>query len=178
MLSVLLIGNISAGKSFLAKQIGEEFDMLKTVSIDRCRRDFSDGSFSGEYQAWSVFFSELESSFDNIVEFSGGGAHKYAVRQVLLERKNLSNLVLVVYISTSLKVCVERSRDRQWDVPYPWTMSPTEEILQEIEKNLLKDWNAGFWESFVCLKSDSQDKIIEFLRRELNGEANNSDGET
>ena len=67
--------------------------------------------------------------------------------------------------------------DRQWNVPYPWTMSPTEEILQEIEKNLFKDWNAGSQESFVCLKSDSQNKIMEFLRRELNGKTKNSDGD-
>ena len=67
---ILLIGNLSSGKTTLAQKLQNQLN-LPTYGIDDCRRKISDGSMTGELQAWTKFIEFCESHEENILEFSG-----------------------------------------------------------------------------------------------------------
>jgi hypothetical protein len=79
---ILLIGNLSSGKTTLAQELQNHIN-LPTFGIDDCRRKISDGSMTGELQAWAKFIEFCESQEENILEFSGAGPQVHSVIRAL-----------------------------------------------------------------------------------------------
>src|SRR5271157_2539160 len=81
---ILLIGNICAGKTTLGTSLSQLIG-VPLVALDDLRRQYGDGSIAGDYLAYYHFLLACASDAQTILEFSGAGPHKHAVRLALQE---------------------------------------------------------------------------------------------
>lgn len=135
---ILLIGNLSSGKTTLGKTLSERlgFDILR---IDDCRRRMSDGSVSGEYRAWTKFVEHCESDQNCILEFSGGGPHVFNIGRAL----ELSGaLIYLIWLDADLKECIARSKERTFDSPYPYDFGDLTELILHIDHEIKLAWTS------------------------------------
>ena len=82
-MKILIIGNIGCGKTtlgnYLSKRLGYKF-----VQIDEIRSSYlKDKKVSLEYLSLYYFIKAIEESDNLILEFTGVGCHKYAVKRAL-----------------------------------------------------------------------------------------------
>ena len=164
-IKLLIIGNYSAGKTRLVELIHKSWLKFDRSSIDKCRQRYGDGTFSNEFLSWSKFFEEIEySKISQIIEFSGAGPKKHAIREALMRSDTKT---IVIFLNTNLEICRERCQERVWDTPYPWKIDPLE-VLEKIDNELHLDWENGFWKEFVSFRSNSYEDILNFLEVEIN----------
>ena len=146
MFKILIIGNFKSGKTTLALQLLNSIPSAKLVSIDALRQKHADGTFAQEYFCWSKFLEACETIYSTdkqifILEFLGAGIHKHAVRQALeLTGKEL----LIINLRSTVELCLERSKDSRWSIPYPWKGNPMDNIPR-INGELEDDWETLFW---------------------------------
>ncbi len=165
--NILIIGNISSGKSYL---IDNKLIHLKyfadyhIIKIDNYRKIYGDGTFAGEYLSLSYFFKDIENDNGSIIEFTGAGPNKHAVKQILLDSQYPT---IVLYLCTELDKCIRQSQNKIWDTPYPWKINPLN-IMSSVSEELENDWNVSFWNTFETLKSCNYDEIINYLERKFN----------
>lgn len=160
---ILVIGNIGAGKSHLIKQILKEWNYFSVIAIDEFRKEVGDNTFSSEYFAWYNLFKTIENEKQFVLEFTGAGPHKYAIRETLISSNSKT---IVIYLATKSEICRKRNSNRFWDTPYPWRIKPND-IIEKIGNELFQDWTSNFWGSFIRFRSDHIPDIISFLRREI-----------
>ncbi|MHA1730848.1 MAG: hypothetical protein ACTSU5_02845 [Promethearchaeota archaeon] len=156
---ILVIGNICSGKTRLIDDIVTKgwVGAMPVVSIDEMRSQHGDGTISGEYLAWYYFLKTCSQPCPQVIEFSGGGAHKHAVLLALLEA---GLPVKVILLDVPLEICEKRVSEKQWKVPYPSWGKRTEEILDNLAKELREDYVSGIWsnhEKFQCFRVQTDD---------------------
>lgn len=129
---LLVLGNIAAGKSGLARTVAHETGWPR-AGIDDARRRFGDGSAAGEARAWAHFLAQAEQRLPAVLECTGGGPFTPLLR-FALRRSGLPWAVLLV--RTPAPECLRRARLRGLDVPYPDFGVPLDEVVVQVEREL------------------------------------------
>jgi shikimate kinase len=161
-LKILIIGNISSGKSSLAKLLLQNLSQFNYVAIDDLRTKHGDGSFHREYKAWSEFLKHCENQEQTILEFSGGGCHKTSIKEAI-SRFGKS---LVIYSWCSVNKCLERSKSRKFDTPYPWSVGPVD-VIDQINQELENDWKSYYWDFTDNFKVDNSRNFDQIPLQEI-----------
>ena len=163
--NIIVIGNICSGKTVFIDRINNHFN-FNVVSIDGLRVNYGDGSFSKEYFCWTKLLESIEKESGTIIEITGAGTHKYAIKQAItLTNKNW----LVIYLQCPLPEIKKRIKSKNFDTPYPWNVLP-EKIVDKIQIELEEDFQNKFWElkntSILSLLTEdtAMSDINEFLR--------------
>lgn len=140
-IKLLCIGNLGAGKTLLSEALAIEL-RIQHESIDRCRKEKSNGSSSGEAFAWYDFLCKAESKVPMVLECSGGGPFRNLLKLAI---KSSAIPLLVVYVSAPVEECIKRVENRGLNVPYPdWGVS-SEQVIKDVEKDLEALVSSGFW---------------------------------
>ncbi|MCJ7695917.1 MAG: hypothetical protein MUO40_10890, partial [Anaerolineaceae bacterium] len=133
---IMIIGTLGAGKTTFSKYISSKMG-LPFISIDECRQLHSDGTFEGEYRAWTEFINVCSSPSGTILEFSGGGPHVYAVKGALLSS---GSPVYVFWLDPSMDICIQRASARVQDVPTPYEWGDVDRSTVDIHKGVERSW--------------------------------------
>ena len=128
---VLIIGTIGAGKSHFICNLVEEFDSVKTHSIDDCRRENSAWTRAGEKKARETFLRACAEK-NGIFECTGAGPLYKRIEQIAFS--NPFDCVLRVHTPT--QVCMERVSSRRDWPPYPITTMPDSNLIDAISDEL------------------------------------------
>ena len=105
-MKILIIGNIGSGKTTLGKKI-QEITGFKFVQIDELREKFLNNSVSGEYLSLHKFLKEIEENENLILEFTGVGCHKYAIKKSL--ELNSDNIMIILCKTRNFDLLLELS---------------------------------------------------------------------
>jgi len=167
-MKILLVGNIGVGKTTIVKTLQKLLN-YEYCSIDDCRRSHSDGTVAGEYLAHHNFMKACASKYDQILEFSGAGCHKYSIRRALEESKDQ---LITVFCLSDKEWCKQRLEGREWDIPTPWNFDINEH-MEMVKRELTEDLRIGFWEDSsrnwysIILKSPGERDVQEITRELL-----------
>ncbi|NJD76235.1 MAG: hypothetical protein FIB08_03960 [Candidatus Methanoperedens sp.] len=158
---ILVIGTLGAGKTTFSKYISNRMG-LPFTGIDDCRRRFGDGTFVGEYRAWTEFIKTCGMPGGTVLEFSGGGPHVFAVRGALL---NSEMPIYVVWLDPPLNICIRRASARENDVPAPYEWGDvdhsTAQIYKEVERSWEREWTVSPNIHFLHLKMMNEKSLDE-----------------
>lgn len=139
---LFVIGNISAGKSYIIEKIKHILPDYKILRIDDYRIEHCDGTLGKEIQMWNDFPKEVFKYDDVIVELSGGGR---VAENVVRELQD--NSFVVLYVNANVETCIERSKTKDFKkTPYPKEFKePIEETIKRLGKlfdnTILKLWS-------------------------------------
>ncbi len=149
-MKILIIGNIGSGKSTLGKKI-QEITGFEFIQIDELREKFLNESISGEYYSLFRFLKYAESSENVILEFTGVGCHKFAVRRAL-ELNNDPKLVILCK-TRIFSTIQERIKSKKFNYKNPFGIK-IENHIEYIENELEEDIIKKFWkkENFQFLE--------------------------
>jgi len=137
---ILIIGNINAGKTTAAFILSKELN-IKFKSIDYYRKKYGDLTIAGDYLAYYHFLKAAQSSKDIILEFSGVGFHKYAVRSAL---KNSIQKIVIIYVRNLEPLDLDQFKNKVEKIPFPYEMD-TELFAKTAEWELTRDFEIKFW---------------------------------
>src|SRR5665648_556650 len=137
---ILIIGTLGAGKTTFAEYISKRMG-IPYIGIDDCRRQVGDGTFAGEYRAWTMFIDVCSTPAASILEFSGGGPHVCAVQDALVQS---GMPVYVIWLDLALDICIQRAYSRTQEVPAPYVWGEisksTPQIHREVERAWMNEW--------------------------------------
>lgn len=175
-MNLLIIGNIASGKTSIAEEfIKQEYlNSNDYSSIDEWRRDHSDGTFAGEFLAWSKMLATIQGASKDknaIYEFSGTGKNAWFVREAIKLSKSQSNANWrIIYCSCDSQVLKERSKTRKYDVPLPYKFSNIESSIAFIGSELAEKYNKNYWDSpeiVVSTDKNSPQKCVEQILNQI-----------
>ena len=164
-MKILLIGNIGSGKTTLGKKI-QEFTGFKFIQIDEIREKFFDKKVSEEYYCLYEFIKAIENTNNVILEFTGAGCHKFAVKRAL----ELSNdKVIIIRCNTrKFSTILERLKDKELNMSFPFN-TDVENHVQFIEEELNKGTLERFWELlnsfFIEIYMNNLEDLIEGIEK-------------
>ena len=156
----MIIGNVASGKTTLGKKI-QEITGFKFVQIDQLREKYLKGAVSEEYYCFFEFLKTIEENKDLILEFTGVGCHKYAVKRAL----QLSNdeILIVSCKNRDFNLIIERIGNKKFAYRHPFDIDIKEhihfvkkELNLDIEK---KFWNCEEFEFIEVYMDDNKDLI-------------------
>jgi len=163
---ILIIGNINAGKTTAASILSKELN-IKFKSIDDFRKEYGDLTITGDYLAYYHFLKAAQSSKDIILEFSGVGFHKYAVRSAL---KNSSQKIVIIYIRNLEPLDLVKFKNKVKNIPFPYEMD-TELFAKTAEWELTRDFESKFWKikdrdvKIFDLDNDRSEKLLKTINK-------------
>ncbi|MFX0066756.1 MAG: hypothetical protein ACFFC7_31855 [Candidatus Hermodarchaeota archaeon] len=171
-MKILILGNIGAGKTTIAKKIQSEFS-FNLCTIDDCRRLYGDGTVPGEYLALYHFLQSCLKKGDTILEFTGAGCHKFAIKKAL---EDSTDLVLVIFVQVAIPICQKRIAPRQWDIPIPSWDFNLKKHLNFVEEELNSDYEKEFWaasDRFTAIMGNNEhendlERIVKLIIAEIN----------
>jgi len=140
-LKILIIGNIGTGKSTIGKKI-QEITGFELIQIDELREKFLNDSISGEYYSLFQFLKYAESSQNVILEFTGVGCHKFAVRRAL--ELNDDPKLVILCKTRIFSTIQERIKSKKFKYKNPFDIK-IENHIEYIEKELNEDIIKNFW---------------------------------
>lgn len=168
-MKILIIGNIGSGKTTLGKKI-QELTCYKFVQIDSLREKYLNNSVSGEYYSLYKLIKHIEENLNLILEFTGVGCHKYAIKRAL-EIVN-SNVIVILCRNRDFSLILERLENKQCNYNSPLNADIEEHavfIREEIGKDLEnKFWNCDnfkFYEVYMDNKLDFKKNIKNLSNR-------------
>jgi hypothetical protein len=175
-MNILITGNIASGKSrisdeLVARQIVEPW---RYYSIDELRRRFSDGTFSGEYYAWSLFFRAAQSETGGLFEFSGVGRNAPVIRDIVRDSVENAGQWRIISCNVHVDTIARRLSDKSTDLPLPYRIGKSKRALFEsalhANQHILERLETGYWHCpELVVETDRQsldesvDVIIEWL---------------
>lgn len=169
-MKILIIGNIGSGKTTLGKKI-QELTGYKFVQIDELREKYLNNSVSGEYYSLHKFIKEIEDYENLILEFTGVGCHKYAIKRTF-ELGN-DNILVILCKTRNLDLILKRIDDKTFSYIHPFDLNPKEHS-QYIRQELKQDLKDNFWNcedfKFIEVFMDSENDLqlnIEKIREKI-----------
>lgn len=159
IMKILLIGNIASGKTTLGKKIQEQTG-YKFVQIDELRERYLKNKVSEEYYSLFQFLKHIENTKNIILEFTGVGCHKFAVKRAL----ELSNDRCLIVLCKVRDIATIRERLKLKKYRYKIIFDvDINEHINFIENEIKKDLAENFWESehfrFTEVKMDTLDDL-------------------
>jgi len=147
-MNILIVGNLSSGKTSIANKLKEKRNTFEYVSIDDLRREKSDGTYAGEFFAWSYLLNAVQHPSDDgtIIEFSGTGKNSWFVRESIrysMEKYNAK--WIVVYCLCEESILIERNKNRKNDVPFPYKFENIISGIKFISSELSKRYSSNYW---------------------------------
>jgi len=140
-MKILIIGNIASGKTTLGRKLSKQLG-IPLIEIDKIREKYLHGKVSDEYFSLFHFLREAESDKSVILEFTGVGCHKYAVKRAL---ELSGHKVLVIVCKTSnISILFQRLKNKKYSYKSPFNIEIRKHILF-IERELKKDLDDNFW---------------------------------
>ncbi len=150
-MNVLIIGNISTGKTRIAEALISKGFALKSNyhSIDNMRIEYSDGTMAGEFYAWANMLEVIQHPADganNLYEFSGTGKNAWFVNECMeyAQIEHKANW-LVLYCLCEKQELLNRIKDRVYTVPIPYKGLTPQKTLGYMSSELQKIYNKDFW---------------------------------
>lgn len=131
-MKILLFGNIGSGKTTVSKKIIENQDTWQYLAVDDFRRELSDGSLIGDSKAKSAFVKRI--SHDDtlqLIECTGLGRLGSSVYRRL---QKYEGTVVVMILKVSLEDCLERIKERKWDVPFLENIMKADALIKKLDK--------------------------------------------
>ena len=163
-MKILIIGNIGSGKTTLGKAI-QEFTGFKFIQIDELRVKYLQGKVSEEYYCHYEFLKAIEAEQDLIVEFTGVGCHKFAVKKALELCKDKA---LIIYCKTrAFKLILDRIKKKKLDYISPFHAEMKDHALfiqRELQENSSEFWKSNHFE-FKELYMDNFEDLEMNLRQ-------------
>jgi len=156
-MKILIIGNIGSGKTTLGRKI-QELTGFKFIQIDELRERFFEKKVSEEYYCLYEFLKAIEDIDSVILEFTGAGCHKYAIKRAL---ELTNDTVLIILCKTKLiSTLRERIKEKEFNYVNPFNIDINEHI-QFVENELNQDICNKFW-------SSNNFKFFELFAEDLN----------
>jgi len=141
-MKILIIGNIASGKTTLGMKISEMLD-IPLIEIDKIREKYLiHGKVSEEYLCLYHFLRHAESNESVILEFTGVGCHKYAVRRAL--ELSGHKVLVIVCRTNNLSINLQRLKSKNYSYVNPFNIDIKKHIFF-VEKELTKDLKSKFW---------------------------------
>ena len=148
-MNYLVIGNIASGKTSLAQELvkktGADF-----YSIDGFRKEFSDGTYAGEFHAWYKMLEAIQHPSPNggVYEFSGTGKNAWFARSAIQYSKEKHNAEwLTVYCLCDRNELFKRCEGRKYDIPIPYKFDNPSSSIQYMSDELQKRFGSNYWNS-------------------------------
>ena len=170
-MKILIIGNIGSGKTTLGKKI-QEITGYKFVQIDELREKYLNNSVSGEYYSLHKFLKEIEDNENLILEFTGVGCHKYAIKKVL--ELNNDKIIIILCKTREFNLILKRIENKNFSYISPFNEDIKEHSLfvnEELNLDLKNHfWNCENFEFIEVFMDNIKDVItnIEYIREYLN----------
>jgi len=140
-MKILIIENIRSGKTMLGNKI-QELTGYKFVQIDELREKYLKDAVSEEYYCIYKFLKAIEENENIILEFTGTGCHKFAVKRAL---ELIDDSVKVILCKTKLLSTLrERIKEKTFNHGNPFNLDIKEHI-KFIENELNQDLCSKFW---------------------------------
>lgn len=141
-MKILIIGNIGTGKTTIGEKIQEILD-YKIVQIDKLREKYLNYAVSGEYYCLYKFLKEIEGNKDIILEFTGAGCHKFAIKRALELTKD--SVIVILCKTRELTLIIERFKKKEFKYRNVFEID-FDKHINFIEKELENDVLSGFWD--------------------------------
>ena len=127
-----IFGCPNAGKTVLRNALVERHPEMWSCGIDEFRRDYSDGTPEGEYEAQIRFVEAMKNG--GFFECSGAGRF---VGSYLRDNRQHEQYIIVLDIPSD--VCLSRLDERKYDdIPFPFKVEEGD-FTAEIERYLSSD---------------------------------------
>lgn len=140
---IFVFGNINAGKSYFISKLKEnQFSDYPVLSIDDYRKTYGDNTIQKELLAQDKFVEDVYKTNDSIVECTGLGP----LGKNLHDKQPFKNDV-ILHINTSVNICIDRLKDKDFNqIPYPTVEETLENTIRrcgnEFDNNdLYKLWS-------------------------------------
>lgn len=175
-MNLLIIGNISAGKTSIAEELIKQrfLNSNDYHSIDELRKDLSDGTFAGEFLAWSKMLAKIQEppkDGNAVFEFSGTGKNAWFVREAIrLSKTNAKANWRIIYCSCDSQILKERCKHKKYDVPLPYKFTNLESSIAFIGSELAERYNKNYWDSpeiVVSTDKHSPQKCVEQILNQI-----------
>lgn len=141
-MKILIIGNIGSGKTTLGKKI-QELTGYELVQIDELREKYLEKKVSEEYYCLYEFLKAIEDNNDVILEFTGAGCHKFAIKRAL-ELTN-DNKIIIHCKNRDFSLIFERLKHKELNKNFPFD-TDIENHITFIKKELDDKSLEDFWE--------------------------------
>lgn len=141
-MKILIIGNIGSGKTTLSKKIQEVIG-YKFVQIDALREKYFEKKVSEEYYCLYEFLKAIEDNHNVILEFTGAGCHKFAVKRAL-ELAN-DNTIIIHCKNRDLSLILDRLKYKELNENFPFN-TDIENHIKFIKEELDDKTLESFWE--------------------------------
>ena len=126
---IFVVGNINAGKSYVASKLKKKYPSYKFLSIDEFRINYSDGSIDKEMHTRAIFAAEILKNKDAIIEFSGGET----ITTLFVDELRINSIV-IIEVQEELDVCIERIKNKNFSIiPYPVYSEKLEETIKRLD---------------------------------------------
>ena len=149
-MNILIIGNIASGKSTLAEELSKALS-CEIFSIDDMRKEYSDGTFAGEFMAWSKMLEVIqhpEPSGAGVYEFSGTGKNTWFVREAMkYSQEHHKAKWLTVYCLCDKPTLLKRLENRTYNIPIPYNFGNPEASVAWMSNELQKTYGSDYWNS-------------------------------
>lgn len=163
-MKILLIGNIGSGKTTLGKKI-QEITGYKFVQIDEIREKYLEKKVSKEYYCIYEFLKAIENNDNIILEFTGAGCHKFAIKRALELTKD--KLMLIQCKNRNFSIILERLIHKKLSEKFPFN-TDIETHVNYIKKELDNESLEGFWKFkksiFINIFMDNFHDLTENVR--------------
>ncbi len=142
-MKILIIGNIGSGKTNLGKRIQENTG-FKFIQIDELRERYFEKKVSEEYYCLFEFIKTIEDNDNVILEFTGAGCHKYAIKKAL---ELIKDKVIIIYCKNrEFSTIIERLKGKELNENFPFN-TDIENHINFIKEELDKDSIENFWQT-------------------------------
>lgn len=162
-MKIVLLGNIGVGKSSLAEYIKNKYSIAEYLSIDNIRCLYGNGSVEKELLCKELFINsiKIDKSFQ-IIELSGRGI---LGENLFKKLNNINCPILVVYLYASIECILNRIKDREWQIPIPYTggnmVMDAIHFVQNAYNNGLLNNLLNHCRSIICISLNNEQENIE-----------------
>ena len=164
-MKILIIGNIGSGKTTLGKKI-QEITSYKFIEIDKFREKYLKDAVSEEYYCLYRFLKSIEENENLILEFTGAGCHKFAIKRAL---ELTNDIIIIIHCKNrDFSLILERSKHKELNENFPFETDIEKHITfikEELNSKSLDD----FWDIkdsiFINVYMDTLDDLTENIER-------------